>query len=258
MDRLGRRTDELVELLKEARRASLADTARCLSVLAPGLPSMSRAALAEELLVGRMVSRERCETLAGGSWSALWNAAAGKSREGYRDALESMGGGSGRLFLGMRPYGGKAQVEGEGGEVEEGDHDASSSYDGASADSALPVVYTVALLPGASADEDRLALEVLSERDHATYVYRISPAPQGLSRDAAFERLAALVSHTLLSIDFSKEPLYLPEPEMLTARDGLYRAALHRLEGLRELRAKLAGRAIHSSIEAWKAQLERL
>ena len=119
-------------------------------------------------------------------------------------------------------------------------------------------MYVAALLPGASAEDDLLALEVLSERDHATYAYRVAPAPSGLSRDAAFARLAAVASHTLLSIDFAKEPLYLPEAEAMSARDGLYRAALHRLDNLREMRARLAGCVIHSSAAAWRAQLEKL
>jgi hypothetical protein len=250
--RLARRTDELISLLKEARERSLADTARCLVALMPALASGPRAALADEIRVGRMISREHCEAVAPGAWRALWNAAAGADREEYRDALESMSGGPGRLSLGMRPYGG-TQPNAAGV-----DDAAPVADDASSGDSALPVVYVAALLPGASAEDDLLALEVLSERDHATYAYRVAPAPSGLSRDAAFARLVAVASHTLLSIDFAKEPLYLPEAEAMSARDGLYRAALHRLDNLREMRARLAGRAIHSSAAAWRAQLEKL
>ncbi|HVP39997.1 MAG TPA: hypothetical protein VMS93_12525, partial [Candidatus Saccharimonadales bacterium] len=125
-------------------------------------------------------------------------------------------------------------------------------------DSGLPVVYAAALLPGAAPDQDALALEVLSEHDHATYVYRVAPAPPGLSREAAGAWLAALASHTLLALDFMKEPLYLSEDQLLAAREGLYRAALRRLPGLRELRGRLAGRAIHTSPAAWRGQLEKL
>ena len=99
---------------------------------------------------------------------------------------------------------------------------------------------------------------MLSEADHATYVYRVAPAPAGLGRDEAGAWLAATASYTLLALDFKKEPLYLPEPEILSTRGGLYRAALRRLPGLREMRSRLVGRAIHSSPEAWMARIETL
>jgi hypothetical protein len=125
-------------------------------------------------------------------------------------------------------------------------------------DSDFPVVYAAALLPGAAAAEDRLALEVLSETDHATYVYRMSPAPAGLARRAAAEWLAATASHTLLALDFRKEQLHLPEAELLAAREGLYRAAWRRLPGLGTLRKRLIGRALHTSPTAWVTQLRTL
>jgi hypothetical protein len=39
-------------------------------------------------------------------------------------------------------------------------------------------------------------------------------------RAAAGAWLAAVASHTLLSLDFKKEPLYLPEPELPREREG--------------------------------------
>jgi hypothetical protein len=268
--KLGKRTDEFVELLRAARHDSLADTARCLAGLAPDVGAGPRAALASELAVGRMVSRARCEALAPGAWDAVWAAAAGPSRLPYRDALLKLAGGPESVFLGMRPYGGTEQPDDA-----DAPGDAEPPADAAAAppavapepaepesdafsDSALPLVYAAAFLPGASPQKDVLVVEVLSERDHATYVYRVAPAPAGLAREAAGAWLAAVASHTMLSLDFKKEPLYMPEPELAQARGGLYRAALRRLSGMRELRGRLAGRAIHSSPAAWSAQLKGL
>ncbi|MBI5838124.1 MAG: hypothetical protein HZB25_12875 [Candidatus Eisenbacteria bacterium] len=270
--KLAQRTDEFQALLREARRASLADTARCLSDLAPKLGAAQRVALANELTVGRMVSRERCEAVAPDAWRMLWDAAAGAGRAGYRDALEAASAGPAGMFLGLMPHGGSEPVA-EGASEEPADASNGEAADSASwdasppvsggdsepgEDSPYPVVYAAVVLPGASPAKDRLALEVLSERDHATYVYRTAPSPAGADRAAAGAWLAAAVSHTLLGLNFRKEPLYLPEEQLMQARERLYRAALRRLPGLRELRARLLGRAIHSGPAAWKKQLEGL
>ena len=275
VSKLAGRTEEFLELLRQARNTSLADTARCVAALAPTLNVAQRMALAAEMAVGRMISRERCEALAHGSWKLLWDASAGADRAAYGDALAGLATDAGGLLLGMRPYGGVPQAE-TGPALDGTDaadaggaapsaltdsasaEDASPAEDRESADSNLPVVYAAALLRGPAADQDRMALEVLSEREHATYVYRVAPVPAGLDRAATGAWLAAVASHTLLSLDFKKEPLYLPEPELLQAREGLYRAALRRLPGLRELRSHLIGRALHTSPSAWKDQLARL
>ena len=260
-DRLG--PPAVPKVLTEARAVSLADTARSLVLLAPDLPAAARPALADALRVGRLVSRERFEVLAPGGWAALWAAAAGAARAPYRDALEELAGADHPLWLGLRPYGGVPR------DPHASDGPAASPATGAAVnvspppeeadpDSHFPVVYAAALLPGATAAGDRLALDVLSEADHATYVYRVDPAPVGLARRAAAEWLAATASHTLLALDFKKEPLYLPEAELLAAREGLYRAAWRRLPGLRALRGRLIGRALHTAAGAWAEQLRTL
>jgi hypothetical protein len=253
LSKLARRTEEFLELYRQARGRSRADTARCLEMLAPDLATGSRMALAAELTVGRLVSRERFESLAPGGWQSVWDAAAGRARTPYREALQDLTGSAARLWLGLRPYGGvPPDRDGEAGQLAEDAAAADSAVD----DSGHPVVYAAAILRGASREADRLAIEVLSETDHATYIYRVAPQPAGLDRDEAGAWLAAEASYTLLALDFKKEPLYLPEPEILDTREGIYRAALRRLPGLRELRARLAGRAIHSTPAAWLAQLE--
>jgi len=278
ISKLAGRTEEFLGLLRQARNVSLADTARCLATLVPELGAGQRMALAAELAVGRMISLESCEALAPGAWKILWDASAGADRAAYGDALAGLATSPGSLLLGMRPYGGVpragvgpvpagAEVTDQGTAAPRGPAVA-ESHSAANAsfeegrepapDSSLPVLYAAALLRGPAAGQDTMALEVLSERDHATYVYRVAPAPAGLDRGAAGAWLASVASHTLLSLDFKKEPLYLPEPELLRAREGLYRAALRRLPGLRELRSRLLGRALHTTPAAWQEQLARL
>lgn len=275
VSRLGKRTEEFLELFRQASQASLADTARCLALLAPTLPAGQRMALGAEMAVGRMISRDRCEALAPGAWRVLWDAASGADRMVYGDALAELAADPGSLLLGMRPYGGVLRGNGDpapaGADAIDGGVTARAGLADAAAgiapldddrevaaDSNLPIVYAAALLHGLTAERDTMAMEVLSERDHATYVYRVAPAPAGLDRAAAGAWFAAVASHTLLSLDFKKEPLHLPEPELLRAREGLYRGALQRLPGLRLLRSRLLGRALHTSPAAWKEQLAGL
>ena len=190
VSKLAARTEEFLELLRQARSASLADTAHCLTALVPTLSAPQQMALAAEMAVGRMVSRERCEALAPGAWRVLWEAAAGADRSAYRDALEELAADPGSLWLGMRPYGGVSAADAGGGPGNTPEADAALGPDRETGDSSLPVVYAAVQLRGPGADRDVMALEVLSERDHATYVYRIAPAPAGLDRGAAGAWLA--------------------------------------------------------------------
>lgn len=295
LSKLARRTEEFLEFYRQARNRSRADTARCLDALAPNLGAGARMALAGDLMVGRMVSRDRCEALAPGGWQTIWDSAAGMARVPYREALQDLAGSAERLWLGLRPYGGvprdptsgadpgagcrppkgsaaglsathhsvaEAPAVGDSVGADEGTdtflHANAENMDAVADSSDFPVVYAAAILPGTSSADDRLALDVLSETDHATYIYRVAPVPAGLGRDEAGAWLAATASYTLLALDFKKEPLYLPEPEILGAREGLYRAAFRRLPGLRDMRLRLVGRAVHVSPAAWLARIETL
>ena len=56
-----------------------------------------------------------------------------------------------------------------------------------------------------------------------------------------------------------REPVYLPEESLeREARFHRYAIGSRKLPELRALRAAFAGRAIHSTLEAWTAQVEAL
>jgi hypothetical protein len=97
-----------------------------------------------------------------------------------------------------------------------------------------------------------IAWEATSRGGRATYVFRL---PAGESAAAA----VAAVNRGLVSLNFRREPVYLDERRLETDhRYRHYAIALRRLADLRRVRDSFAGRAIHTSPDAWAAQLDRL
>jgi hypothetical protein len=107
--------------------------------------------------------------------------------------------------------------------------------------------------------EPMLAWEATSRSGRATYLFRESvlgadgKAPS--SPQDAVDRLGA----GLALVNFRREPIYLPDASLdMQERYRRYAIAARRLPELRALRAAFAGRAIHSSLDAWRRQLDGL
>ena len=82
----------------------------------------------------------------------------------------------------------------------------------------------------------------------ATYFFR-APAPVATS--------VAALTRGLALVNFRREPVYLPD-ESLERQPKFHRYAIgaRKLPDLRSLRAAFVGRAIHSSLEEWQAQVD--
>ena len=63
----------------------------------------------------------------------------------------------------------------------------------------------------------------------------------------------ARLNRALLTLNFRREPIYLPDEQIATGRYQRYRAAVRRLDYLRRTRKAFLGRAIHN--DAWEQQL---
>ena len=106
-----------------------------------------------------------------------------------------------------------------------------------------------------------VAQEVTSEGGHATYVFRLMERDRWASLDgqALADEVAtsiARLNRALLTLNFRREPIYLPEDQLEEGRHARYRVALRKLDYLRWARGAFLGRAIHTSEAAWKSQLE--
>ena len=110
-----------------------------------------------------------------------------------------------------------------------------------------------------AAKEPVLAWEATSRQGRATYVFRESALVAGggasVSPDAAADRLA----RGLALVNFRREPVYLPDDSLqVQPKFRRYAIASRRLPELADLRRAFAGRAIHTSLDAWQKQMDDL
>lgn len=106
-----------------------------------------------------------------------------------------------------------------------------------------------------------VAQEVTSEGGHATYLFRMMEPRRfsSLSGDGLADAVAASIARlnrALLTLNFRREPIYLPEDHIDAGRYARYKVALRKLDYLRWTREGFLGRAIHKDETTWRAQLE--
>jgi hypothetical protein len=94
----------------------------------------------------------------------------------------------------------------------------------------------------------RVAWEATTGSGRATYFFD-APAPMDQS--------IASLTRGLALVNFRREPVYLPD-ESLDRQQKFHRYAIgaRKLPDLRKLRASFRGRAIHTNLEAWTAQVQ--
>jgi hypothetical protein len=95
----------------------------------------------------------------------------------------------------------------------------------------------------------RVAWEATTGSGRATYFF-----------DAAepVEQSVAQLTRGLALVNFRREPIYLPDDSLeREPRFRRYAIGCRKLPDLRTLRAAFRGRAIHTSLEAWTAQVEK-
>lgn len=96
-----------------------------------------------------------------------------------------------------------------------------------------------------------VAWEAATGTGRATYFFRMEQA----GVEAAVDR----ITRGLALVNFRREPVYLPDASLeREPRFHRYAIASRKLADLRALRAGMAGRAIHTSIEKWTAQVEAI
>ena len=107
-----------------------------------------------------------------------------------------------------------------------------------------------------------VAQEVTSEPGHATYVFRLMEPERfgSLSGDALAEEAGAAVARlnrALLTLNFRREPIYLPDEEIEQGRYTRYKVAVRKLDYLKWTRQSFLGRAIHKDEATWRSQLDQ-
>jgi hypothetical protein len=117
--------------------------------------------------------------------------------------------------------------------------------------------YLVAL-PG-----NLIALELVSEGAHATYLFRVVPraayageGPMAIAGDHG--SAAREISEALLDARFLREPIALPAAQLANARNLRYRLALAALPSLAAARRRFVARLVHDDPARWAAALDAL
>jgi hypothetical protein len=107
-----------------------------------------------------------------------------------------------------------------------------------------------------------LALELVSEGAHATYLFRVAPRAdyRGEPPGALAERdsAAAEVSAALIDGRFLREPMALPAEQLASARYLRYRLALAALPTLAAARRRFVARVVHDDPARWASSLDAL
>lgn len=246
--KLGPRFEEFERRLDEAMVALDLRTRRVIEDLVPGLDPIQSRRLTRLFKDGRAVKESDIRDISDDLWSRLEQVVVSRRalRESY-DALRAMGR-AGETWLGIK-------------ELREGEEEEATSEPETEAEAEPEETLAETETEMAISDEVKfpyvfwffvamdktVAHEVVSEKGHATYLYRI-----GEERDRDIRRL----NRAIRQLSFKREPIYATREEIERGRLTRYRVALRKLPYLRQAREAFLGRAIHASPESWKRQID--
>jgi hypothetical protein len=109
-------------------------------------------------------------------------------------------------------------------------------------------------------------MEAISEEGggKATYFFRLVSrnAYQNFKSIDELHRAAddfiAKTNRCMLTINFRREPIYIPDERLAEPEYQKYRFAIQKIPSLQTLRKLFVGRVIHSSLEQWKQDVTDL
>ena len=206
------------------RDGAAADAAAIVTALIPEAPYAARATAAARLLDGRPVGA----VALGEAWAPLERAVLGVPPfdESYRALRAAGGGDAAARWLAAAPE--------RPGSPE------------------TPKLWFLVGLPG-----NLVAMELVSEGAHATYLFRVVPrvAFPGSLPAGALESAVADVSEALIDARFLREPTALPAARLAEADALRYRLALAALPSLATARARFVARLVHRDADSWGAAL---
>jgi hypothetical protein len=271
LNRLAKRTDLLQNKLREALDALHAEGGKALHGILPFLnPDQLQHAL-ELLPEGHSAATARLAAVHPRIPDALAANAVDKMLKPYFDELRRRAC-KDLLFAGyklIRPEDGGSVANSSllAEEDASGEEDAATGSEAemsdADADADAPQVLYWFFFPmaakGGSAPNNVVAWEASSQSGRATYFFRLTEAgEEGLGNaTAAIEQGVARITRVLGLVNFRRRPIYLSDSDLTgKAKFHRYAIAARKIADLRAVRAAFLGRAIHSSLEAWRDQVD--
>lgn len=97
----------------------------------------------------------------------------------------------------------------------------------------------------------------------ATYFFKIMQQNQFANtseneHESGLADFIASINRAMIDINFRREPIYLSDEQLQSTKYTQYRFAIQNIPSLKLLRSLFIGRAIHSSLEQWKANVSSL
>ncbi|HWR52570.1 MAG TPA: hypothetical protein VN428_15775 [Bryobacteraceae bacterium] len=275
VSKLAKRTDAFRATLKKAHENLREHSVRALRKLFPFLDTDRLLRLQAMMPEGRSVRLSALAAIHPEIPEAFAARAAGPTLKPYLDVLR-MGMVPDSLMAGFK-FVRKETVEGTSPEEETAAAPApeDATEDAAPAaeieeDDGGESVFCWFFIPMAlAADSKRhaniIAWEAGTGTGRATYFFRIAPPEQaGTLQEptrarAVVDASVADLTRGLALVNFRREPVYLPDASLQQQpRYRRYAIGCRRLPALRALRAAYLGRAIHSSMETWSAQVQAI
>lgn len=268
--KLAKRTEEFTAAAKDAISALAAQSAQALHSAFPFLTPDQLQAAAALLREGHSASVARLTTINPKFAAGLAANAVDHDLKPYYDDLLTRTA-KDMLFAGFKLIRAEDSGEGESG-IASGTDDASDPSSGSDGgapdiDSGAPETLYWFYFPiaGKKGPANLVAWEASSRGGRATYFFRLvdaareaelaDPARSPATLEAALRRL----DRVLGMLNFRRRPIYLSDDELeRDAKFHRYAIAARRIPELREVRAAFVGRAVHSSLEAWKEQVKAI
>jgi hypothetical protein len=216
----GRRTDTLFAGVEELRSQLAKRQGEAIAALAPEIGAMVIRRAGQLLRDGVPAERGELEAAAPGVWEALWRSGFDEERRPYAEYLREKASTASVVIK------------------ETGKWGASEETPPALADRRMLFLFHIGT---------QIVVEVPSSEDTATYVFHACGDVPGFVRK---------LCRALASVQFRREPLYVPLSAMTTPPQDRYAEACRLLPELIAARKAFAGRAIHSSVESWQKELD--
>ncbi|MEO8591916.1 MAG: hypothetical protein ABI759_01215 [Candidatus Solibacter sp.] len=241
LSKLARKTDEAFGKLRTATEALHTHTASALRGLFPFLNADALQRLQQAMPEGRSCAISTLAAIHPGLPEAMHGKAVGETLAPYLEELAARA--VAPPFVGFKFTAGlDPDAEGESDDAAEGAVESTPENAG---EGEGPQIFFWYFYP---LRNNLVAWEATTGTGRATYFFRY----QG-PLDAAIAR----ITRGLALVNFRREPVYLPDASLQQQpRYARYAIGARKLPDLRALRGAYAGRAIHSSLENWKAQVD--
>lgn len=258
--RLAKRTDEFTRCVREAMSAVATAGVQALHTAFPFLDPDGLQSTAELLREGSVAPLARLAAIHPRIPAALVANAVDEDLKPYYERLVA-------LSAGDYIHAGYKLIRSDNDDVEE----TAPPLDGAlDADPAAPESLSWFFFPLAAKNDPAqpinvVAWEACSRSGRATYFFRLMDAGQSapLSNPAIAGALVESgvrrLNNGLSQLNFRRRPIYLTDDELqMDPRYHRYAIAARRIPDVRNLRASFLGRAIHSSLNAWQADVDAI